>query len=268
MRQAPVLPADVAAERVAAGSALTSRARTPHLAPRPVVAGQPGIRTHSEQPKGIPVTTALPAPSPRPSQAPRLQLVGDRPPAVPADGGRVGYLVFLPADVDPVALMQAHGVRPQLRPLDPGRLVAVEPEPAPGSAALPAGDTVRVDRARRVAEVDGCELDLTYLEFTLLLHFVTHPYTVHTREALISGIWGYGHVGDGRTVDVHVARLRRKLGPAHRDRISTVRRVGYKYVPAQARQAPSSALSWVPPVAAVRGVVCWTAQPLPSGSEK
>ncbi|MFD9722406.1 winged helix-turn-helix domain-containing protein [Streptomyces sp. NPDC059072] len=54
---------------------------------------------------------------------------------------------------------------------------------------------------------------------------------VHTRHALISGIRGYGHFGDGRTVDVHVARLRRKLGPVHRDRTSPVRRVGYEYVP-------------------------------------
>lgn len=54
------------------------------------------------------------------------------------------------------------------------------------------------------------ELDLTYLEFDLLAHLVAHPYTVHTRDALISGIWGYGHIGDGRTV---------------------VRRVGYKYLP-------------------------------------
>jgi DNA-binding response OmpR family regulator len=94
-------------------------------------------------------------------------------------------------------------------------------------------EAVRVDPDRRIAEVDGAELDLTYLEFGLLAHLVAHPHTVHSRESLVSGVWGYGHVGDGRTVDVHVARLRRKLGPAHRDRIVTVRRVGYKYVPAR-----------------------------------
>ncbi|MFE2880956.1 winged helix-turn-helix domain-containing protein [Streptomyces roseus] len=183
------------------------------------------------------MTTAISAPAVRRSPAPRLQLVGDRTPAAPAapvggaDGGRIGYLVFLPADVDPVALMQAHGIRPEIHPLGLGLPQA----PAPGRAAQsePGGldDAIRVDPERRLAEVDGQELDLTYLEFDLLAHFVAHPYTVHTRDSLITGIWGYGHIGDGRTVDVHVARLRRKLGPAHRDRISTVRRVGYKYVP-------------------------------------
>ncbi|WP_369776720.1 winged helix-turn-helix domain-containing protein [Streptomyces sp. R33] len=180
------------------------------------------------------MTTAIPAPVLRRSPAPRLQLVGDRPPGVYVDGshgGRVGYLVFLPADVDPVALMNAHGIRPEIRSLEPGTLPAPEPEPAPHPDAVQRDDGIRVDRARRLVEVDGRELELTYLEFDLLAHLVSHPYTVHTRDALISGIWGYGHIGDGRTVDVHVARLRRKLGPAYRDRISTVRRVGYKYVP-------------------------------------
>ncbi|MFG2875569.1 winged helix-turn-helix domain-containing protein [Streptomyces sp. NPDC048337] len=161
------------------------------------------------------MTTAIPVPATPRDPGPRLHLVGARPPGGPADGaegGRVGYLVFLLADVDPVALMAAHGIRREVPE-------AVRP------------DTIRIDRTRRLAEVDGRELDLTYLEFDLLAHLVAHPHTVHTRDALISGIWGYGHIGDGRTVDVHVARLRRKLGPAHRDRISTVRRVGYKYVP-------------------------------------
>ncbi|MEU7605593.1 winged helix-turn-helix domain-containing protein [Streptomyces sp. NPDC041003] len=182
------------------------------------------------------MTTAVPAPAVRRSPAPHLKLVGDRPPVVSADGtdgGRVAYLVFLPANVDPVAVMTAHGIRPEVRPLDPGTPPAPEPDPASHPGPGRHRDAIRVDRARRLVEVDGRELDLTYLEFDLLDHLVSHPYTVHTRDALISGIWGYGHFGDGRTVDVHVARLRRKLGPAHRGRISTVRRVGYKYVPDQ-----------------------------------
>ncbi len=56
---------------------------------------------------------------------------------------------------------------------------------------------------------------------------------MHSRDRLVAAVWGYDHVGDGRTVDVHIARLRRKLGQAHRHRIVTVRRVGYKYVPDQ-----------------------------------
>jgi DNA-binding response OmpR family regulator len=64
---------------------------------------------------------------------------------------------------------------------------------------------------------------------------VAHPNRVHTRDQLVTTVWGYGHVGDGRTVDVHIARLRRKLGAEHREVIRTVRRVGYKYVPPTAR---------------------------------
>ncbi|MEU3063975.1 winged helix-turn-helix domain-containing protein [Streptomyces subrutilus] len=180
------------------------------------------------------MTTALPASSARRSPNPRLHLVGERPAAAPAEGAaaaRVAYLVFLPADVDPVALMRAHGVRPELRTLEPGRSAASDSPSAPRFEAVRSGGGIRIDRARRLVSVDGRELDLTYMEFSLLDHLASRPHTVHTRDALISGVWGYGHIGDGRTVDVHVARLRRKLGPAHRGRIATVRRVGYTYVP-------------------------------------
>ncbi len=137
------------------------------------------------------------------------------PNAVPVLPGRppmVGYLVLVPADRQPPFATAA-------------------PQPAE-----PAGDPlVRVDPVQRTAEVDGRPLDLTYLEFELLAHLVAHPGRVHTRDHLVGTVWGYGHVGDGRTVDVHVARLRRKLGAEHRDTIRTVRRVGYKYVPPAGR---------------------------------
>lgn len=102
------------------------------------------------------------------------------------------------------------------------------PEPVPVPEA---GPGVRIDRECYTAAVDGRELDLTYLEFELLAHLVAHPYRVHSRTRLTETIWGHTFVGDGRTVDVHIARLRRKIGAPHRDRIVTVRRVGYKYVP-------------------------------------
>lgn len=90
---------------------------------------------------------------------------------------------------------------------------------------------VRIDTVQRTAVVDENALDLTFLEFELLAHLVAHPHRVHTRDQLVTTVWGYGHVGDGRTVDVHIARLRRKLGAEHRRSIQTVRRVGYKYAP-------------------------------------
>ncbi|WP_405010712.1 winged helix-turn-helix domain-containing protein [Kitasatospora sp. NBC_01539] len=120
----------------------------------------------------------------------------------------VGYLLLVPAD------------RPAAAPVE-----------APRPAARQAGRGIAVDTDRRTAYVDGVQLDLTYLEFELLAHLTAHPHRVHTRDHLVTAVWGYGHVGDGRTVDVHVARLRRKLGAAQRDSIVTVRRVGYKYAP-------------------------------------
>ncbi|WP_131769252.1 winged helix-turn-helix domain-containing protein [Candidatus Protofrankia californiensis] len=94
---------------------------------------------------------------------------------------------------------------------------------------------VWIDRPTWSAFVDGQLLDLTYLEFELLDFLVRHPALVHSRTALLRSVWGYNLDDDpraaGRTVDVHITRLRRKLGPDHRDRIETIRRVGYRYSP-------------------------------------
>ena len=72
-------------------------------------------------------------------------------------------------------------------------------------------------------------LDLTYMEYELLKFFVTHPGKVFTREQLLSRVWGYEYYGGARTVDVHVRRLRAKLGEEHAGLIQTVRSVGYLF---------------------------------------
>ncbi|MGH3822850.1 MAG: winged helix-turn-helix domain-containing protein, partial [Pseudonocardiaceae bacterium] len=64
----------------------------------------------------------------------------------------------------------------------------------------------------------------------LLKFFAIHPGKVFTREQLLSRVWGYEYYGGARTVDVHVRRLRAKLGPEHEQLIGTVRNVGYKFV--------------------------------------
>ncbi|GHC63863.1 winged helix-turn-helix domain-containing protein [Streptomyces cinnamoneus] len=110
-------------------------------------------------------------------------------------------------------------------------LVPAEQPPAPEQPLTEGDGLVRIDPEERTAHVAGRLLDLTYLEFELLAHLVAHPHRVHTRDQLVTTVWGYGHVGDGRTVDVHVARLRRKMGAEYRSSIVTVRRVGYKYAP-------------------------------------
>jgi DNA-binding response OmpR family regulator len=76
--------------------------------------------------------------------------------------------------------------------------------------------------------VSGRLLDLTYKEFELLRFLVRSPGRVFTRDALLRQVWGYDFYGGTRTVDVHVRRLRAKLGPEHETLIQTVRGVGYR----------------------------------------
>jgi DNA-binding response OmpR family regulator len=72
-------------------------------------------------------------------------------------------------------------------------------------------------------------LDLTFMEYELLKFFATHPSKAFTREQLLSRVWGYEYYGGARTVDVHVRRLRAKLGEEHANLIQTVRSVGYRF---------------------------------------
>ena len=81
------------------------------------------------------------------------------------------------------------------------------------------------------ASVDGKPLDLTYTEFELLKYLAQHPGRVFSREQLLSDVWGYDYYGGTRTVDVHVRRLRAKLGVEHESLIGTVRNVGYRFSP-------------------------------------
>ena len=76
--------------------------------------------------------------------------------------------------------------------------------------------------------LEGTPLDLTFKEFELLRFLAEHPGRVFTRPALMREVWGYDFYGGTRTVDVHVRRLRAKLGPTHEALIQTVRGVGYR----------------------------------------
>lgn len=87
---------------------------------------------------------------------------------------------------------------------------------------------VVIDEASYSARVHGRPLDLTFKEFELLRFFASHPSRVFTREQLLSEVWGYDYFGGTRTVDVHVRRLRAKLGDLE-SLIGTVRNVGYRF---------------------------------------
>jgi DNA-binding response OmpR family regulator len=96
-----------------------------------------------------------------------------------------------------------------------------------GSSKIQASGVV-IDEASYSAKVHGKPLDLTFKEFELLRFFATHPSRVFTREQLLSEVWGYDYFGGTRTVDVHVRRLRAKLGDLE-SLIGTVRNVGYRF---------------------------------------
>ncbi len=87
------------------------------------------------------------------------------------------------------------------------------------------------------AVIQGRPLDLTFMEYELLRFLAAHPGKVFTRETLLSRVWGYEYFGGARTVDVHVRRLRAKLGEEHAHLIDTVRSVGYRF----------GSVRWLPP---------------------
>lgn len=79
------------------------------------------------------------------------------------------------------------------------------------------------------AAIDGEPLDLTYMEYELLTFLASNPGKVFSRDTLLSRVWGYEYYGGARTVDVHIRRLRAKLGEKHSGLINTVRSVGYSF---------------------------------------
>src|SRR5499427_8623443 len=104
------------------------------------------------------------------------------------------------------------------------------------SLAPAAPDEIRsgdlaIDEATYSARLRNRPLDLTFKEFELLKFLAQHPGRVFTRAHLLQEVWGYDYFGGTRTVDVHVRRLRAKLGTEHESLIGTVRNVGYRFVP-------------------------------------
>jgi DNA-binding response OmpR family regulator len=107
-----------------------------------------------------------------------------------------------------------------------------------GDRAPPDTDEVRsgelvVNEATYSARIHGRSLDLTFKEFELLKFLAQNPGRVFTRSQLLQEVWGYDYFGGTRTVDVHVRRLRAKLGAENEALIGTVRNVGYRFVPAK-----------------------------------
>lgn len=105
------------------------------------------------------------------------------------------------------------------------------------------GGEITIDEHSYTAKIKGRSLDLTYKEFELLKYLVQHPGRVFTRSQLLQEVWGYDYFGGTRTVDVHIRRLRAKLGPEHEALIGTVRHVGYRFNTPNSQNQGAAALS-------------------------
>jgi DNA-binding response OmpR family regulator len=143
-----------------------------------------------------------------------------------------GGLAVVAADwgMDDVVLCTAGPAEVEARlRLAIGRLAARREDDDPEAHLIRSGEVV-VDEATYTAKLAGRPLDLTFKEFELLKYLAQHPGRVFTREQLLQEVWGYDYYGGTRTVDVHVRRLRAKLGPEHETLIGTVRNVGYRFV--------------------------------------
>ncbi len=120
-----------------------------------------------------------------------------------------------------------------LTPIDAGELAAriirlARPDGTDTDEVLSFKE-LSLDLATYQAALDGKPIDLTYMEYELLRFFVSHTGRVWSREQLLSRVWGYDYFGGARTVDVHVRRLRAKLGEERTSWITTVRSVGYRF---------------------------------------
>ena len=124
----------------------------------------------------------------------------------------------------------ADWVLPDCGPAELGARLRLAVELHTGARVTPAAAGLALDPDSYCVTANGQVLNLTYTEFELLRALLERPNQVQTRAALLREAWGYEHAGGTRTVDVHIRRLRAKLGPELAACIQTVRKVGYKLV--------------------------------------
>ena len=145
----------------------------------------------------------------------------------------LGIPVVLVAAPEHLALLESSGVAADfvVTPIDPLELrirVRRTATDEPGDELLLFKD-LELNPLNYQASLAGEPIDLTYMEYELLRFLVENPVRVWSREQLLSRVWGYEYYGGARTVDVHVRRLRSKLGEERASWITTVRSVGYRW---------------------------------------
>jgi Transcriptional regulatory protein, C terminal len=153
---------------------------------------------------------------------------------VPRNGTAHGALAPAPASPsgNAQALLGAQGALLGIVPLGAGARLAIVGYLLPAGGRPGPGqphDGLIVDAAQHRALVDGCDIGLVHLEFELLAFLTAHPRRAFTRAQLLACVWGKAYEGGDRTVDVHVHRLRRKLGPEYGRCVVTMRHLGYLY---------------------------------------
>lgn len=169
--------------------------------------------------------------APAPPLPPTLLLLeaGDlESPAGPLMADEVAYL---PLRAEEVRLRVRNLLGPRVygRPDSPGPAHPVAPSGGSAKAEVAAASGLRLNEERYEITLDAAPLDLTFREYELLKHLMTHPGRTFTREHLLIRVWGEDYLGGTRTVDVHVRRLRIKLEAGGRELIKTVRSVGYRF---------------------------------------
>ncbi len=137
-----------------------------------------------------------------------------------------GELADAEADFDDFCVLPLRSGELELRL---ARLASAAPGTDETDADVIEYGPLRINTTTYQAMIDGEPLDLTYMEYELLKYFAQRPGRVCTREVLLGQVWGYEYYGGARTVDVHVRRLRAKLGEHHAGLIGTVRSVGYRF---------------------------------------
>ena len=142
-----------------------------------------------------------------------------------------GGLAVVAADwgADEIVLTSAGPAEVEARfRLAVGRLALADDRSRPETTIR--SGALEIDEASYTAHLDNQVLDLTFKEFELLKYLAQHPGRVFSRQQLLAEVWGYDYFGGTRTVDVHVRRLRAKLGVERESLIGTVRNVGYRFV--------------------------------------
>ena len=195
------------------------------VAPIVVVLGEGGLATASAKwaVADFLLTTAGPA-----EVEARLRVARDRHLAAQQGGSGSGGRLGADFSTQPWGVPgTARGLSPSAStgfPGGEGGSRNVEGEPM----VVVTGD-LRIDETAFTADLGGRSLDLTYREFALLKFFAMHPQRVFTRDEILLTVWGEDYFGGTRTVDVHVRRLRAKLGKDLENAIHTVRNVGYRF---------------------------------------